>query len=106
MLEQVPTEPCQRPLANHRSQRRKDPNDAGRLLSPSGRSRWESQVWPRNRPKSRSLRGRRKAALHIDAKRCIPTTYCGPNGLKRSAAQTPSSAVLNGIMSPQKRFSG
>ena len=31
---------------------------------------------------ARSLRGRRKAALHIDAKRCIPTTYCGPNGLK------------------------
>ena len=31
---------------------------------------------------ARSLRGRRKTALHIDAKRCIPTTYCGPNGLK------------------------
>ena len=31
---------------------------------------------------ARSLRGRRKAALHIDAKRCISATYCGPNGLK------------------------
>ena len=31
---------------------------------------------------ARSLRGRRKAALHIDAKRCIHTTYCGPDGLK------------------------
>ena len=23
-----------------------------------------------------------RRALHIDAKRCIPTTYCGPDGLK------------------------
>ena len=36
----------------------------------------------KQRASARSLRGRRKATLYIDAKRCIFTTYCGPNGLK------------------------